>query len=152
MTPLLDALLEAAYQQGYRRFFCGAARGFDLLAAERTAAMQKRHPDARLVLVIPYTRQAAAWQEADVHRYERVLCHSDDTRVLSGRYYRGCLHVRNRYMVDRAALCIAYLDKPAGGTMSTVKEALKKQLTVVNLALPDTVAAFIGKGCVTPRA
>lgn len=49
--------------------------------------------------------------------------------------------VRNRFMVDRSALCVCYLNKMKGGTMSTVAYAVQEKLSVLNLAMADDDAA-----------
>ena len=44
-------------------------------------------------------------------------------------------------MVDRSALCVCYLNKMKGGTMSTVAYAVQEKLSVLNLAMVDDDAA-----------
>ncbi|MEG1073216.1 MAG: hypothetical protein RSE09_06210, partial [Oscillospiraceae bacterium] len=48
-------------------------------------------------------------------------------------YDRGCMHRRNRYMVDRSGLIIAVYDGMMGGTLYTLNYALKEGLDVVLL-------------------
>jgi len=42
--------------------------------------------------------------------------------------------VRNRYMVDRSAVCLAYLKTSRGGTYNTVTYAEKNGVPVIYLA------------------
>lgn len=146
---LMDRLLEAMYRRGYRRFFSGCALGFDLFASERVAALRARHGDVRLLLAIPCPDQTRGWKDAELRRYERVLCLADEMRVISRHYYQGCMMVRNRYMVDRSALCLCYLNKQKGGTMSTVAYAAREDLQLLNLAIPDLCADYIRETGVT---
>lgn len=53
VSAKLDLLLPKLYQQGYRRFFCGGALGFDTLAAEAVMRMQAAYSDVMLVMAIP---------------------------------------------------------------------------------------------------
>ena len=76
-------------------------------------------------------------------RYEQLLYLSDETRVLSPRYYDGCMQARNNYMVDRSSICVAYMKRLGGGTLFTVKYALSEDLPVVNIAVPSAVDEFI---------
>ncbi len=92
-------------------------------------------------MVLPCAHQVCHWPERDEQRYAHLIVQSDEVRVLSQIYYDGCMMVRNRHMVDRSSLCICYLDKPKGGTMSTAAYACKKGLTIVNLALMKDDAA-----------
>ncbi len=143
LTRRMDAVLEAMWQRGYRRFFSGAARGFDTLAAERVMLLRQRHPEVKLLLAIPCSDQAKPWSAADCRRYERMLYHADELRVLSPVYYEGCMQARNRYMVDRATMCLCLLEHTKGGTASTVAYAFKRGVALLNVAMADACAAFI---------
>ncbi len=143
LTPLLDQMIDALYRRGYRRFFSGGAMGFDLLAAERMLHFRETHPDAHLIMAIPCADQTAKWPDAECRRYERILYYADETRVLSPRYYRGCMMVRNQHMVDRSSVCVCYLYKPKGGTVTTVTYAAAENLTILNLTFTDICAAYV---------
>lgn len=139
----LDRVLEKLYQMGYRDFISGAALGFDMLAAEQVCCLRSRHPDVQLILAIPCSTQSARWADADVQRYERMVYAADETRVLSTHYFQGCMQMRNRYMVDRSALCLAYLTHMKGGTMATVAYAMQAECPVLNVAMEDACDAFV---------
>lgn len=138
----LRELLELLYAQGYRDFLCGGALGFDLLAAEQIVRLREKHPDVRLIFCLPCADQSAKWKRADCSRYERLLYLSDETRVLSPRYYEGCMQARNAYMVDRSYLCVACMTHLRGGTLSTVRYAVSQDVPVVNIAIPGAVAEY----------
>ena len=67
---------------------------------------------------------------------------SDETRVLAPNYYDGCMQVRNRYMVDRSYICVAYMARLHGGTLSTVRYAISQDVPVVNIAVPGALNEF----------
>ncbi len=138
----LSPLLELLYQRGYRDFLCGGALGFDLYAAERIIRLREKHPDVRLIFCLPCADQSSRWKKADCSHYERLLYLSDETRVLSPRYYDGCMQARNAYMVDRSYVCVAYMAHLRGGTLSTVRYALSQDVPVVNIAVPGAVAEY----------
>lgn len=146
LAERLDRLLEHLYRKGYRDFFSGGALGFDTLAAERVIALRAVHPDVSLHLAIPCSSQADRWRPRECERYERVLYCADHTHVLSRHYYIGCMQVRNRFMVDRSALCLCYLTHNKGGTMATVAYAMQQSCPVLNTAMEDAVDAFIREG------
>ena len=139
----LPELLEALYQRGYTDFLCGGALGFDTMAAEHVVQLRRRHPDVRLIFCLPCADQSARWSRVDCMRYEQLLYLSDETRVLSPRYYDGCMQARNNYMVDRSSICVAYMKRLGGGTLFTVKYALSEDLPVINIAVPSAVDEFI---------
>lgn len=138
----LDVLLKLLYEQGYRDFLCGGALGFDQVAAEHVIALRGHHPDVRLIFCLPCADQSSRWRTNDCHRYERLLYASDETRVLSPRYYDGCMQVRNAYMVDRSYLCIAYMKRLSGGTLTTVRYAVAQDVPVINIAVPGAVEEY----------
>ncbi|MBE5809516.1 MAG: DUF1273 domain-containing protein [Clostridiales bacterium] len=138
----LTELLELLYTQGYRDFLCGGALGFDLYAAERVVELRRMHPDVRLIFCLPCADQSSKWKKADCSHYERLLYASDETRVLSPRYYDGCMQARNAYMVDRSYLCVAYMSRLHGGTLSTVRYAISQDVPVINLAVPGVVEEY----------
>ena len=135
----------AAYDEGYRRFFCGCALGFDTLAAIQTLRFRQQHPDVILSLAIPCLTQDAKWQEKDKIIYRNILEQADEKTILSPDYYQGVMLTRNRYMADRSSLCICYLQHMRGGTASTVRYALQNSgIRIVNLAMcQDQYADFL---------
>ena len=69
---LLAAVL-AAYEQGFRHFLCGMARGCDFWFCEAVLELRKRHEEVSLEAVIPYAGQTDRWSEEDRERYRRLL-------------------------------------------------------------------------------
>ena len=129
--------LSFAYAQGYRKFFCGGALGFDTLAAFETIRFRSGHPDVVLSLAIPCADQADKWKAEDKSVYQRLLAAADEKKILAPAYYQGAMLTRNRYMVDRSSLCVCYLTRPRGGTASTVRYAMAQdRMKFVNLAMP----------------
>ena len=119
---------------GISVFYAGGALGFDSLAAEAVIDRKRQHPDICLVIVMPCRDQTKRWNAEDVARYESINSAADKVICLSEHYYRGCMHQRNRYMVDHSCACICYLTKATGGTAYTVKYAQGKDLRIFNLA------------------
>lgn len=138
----LDKVLAKLYGMGYRRFICGGALGFDMLAAEQVIGMKARMGDVQLVLAIPCAAQSRPWPVSEGQRYERIIYGADETHVLSRVYYKGCMAVRNRFMVDRSSYVICYLTDAKGGTASTAAYAFKENLPLLNIAMEDACTAF----------
>lgn len=133
---LTEKAIEEFYAKGYRRFFCGAAIGFDMLAAEAVLHMKTIYDDLRLILAIPCSEQYAKWADRDVKKWKLLCEKADRVDVLSEFYYDGCMEVRNRYMVDRSSLCICWLKSvKKGGTLQTVHLASENGLSIHNLAM-----------------
>ncbi len=122
------------YLEGYRTFCAGGALGFDTLAAAVVLVLRKKRPDVHLHLILPCADQAKGWQQADIDMYEAIKKEADEVTVVAPHYTRGCMHDRNRRLVDESAVCVAYMTKASGGTAYTVDYAKKQGLPVINIA------------------
>ena len=86
-----------AIQDGYTFFYAGGAIGFDTMAAQ--AVLE------------------------DIDEYERIRVLADEIIYTSEENKKGCMHKRNRYLVDHSSLCICYMTRKSGGTAYTVEYA-----------------------------
>lgn len=137
LTQRIKDGIEFLYSNmGVKTFYAGGALGFDFLAAEAVIKQRRERRDIRLVIVVPCRDQAARWSAADKARYERINRDADEVICLAERYFSGCMHQRNRYMVDHSAYCICYLTEQTGGTAYTVQYARERGLRIFNLAHP----------------
>ena len=110
--------------------------GFDTLAANAVLKLKEKYPFIRLILVLPYMpykKKTKRRKQEGTGECERIKAEADEVVCLSESYYRGCLHVRNRWLVDNSSLCICCLTHDSGGTAYTVKYAEKKGVGVVNI-------------------
>ncbi len=137
---------ELAEEHGTATFITGGALGFDTLAAEAVLRAKKELSGISLRLILPCSGQDARWRGPDRERYRRIFASADETTVLSPRYYRGVMHVRNRAMADAADLCVAYLreGRPDGGTGYTAAYAAKRGIPVLDLSRAARFAPLSG--------
>ena len=119
---------------GVDTFVSGGAIGFDLLAAQVVLRAKTVYPAVRLNMVLPCRDQDARWSAADRAAYAAILARADEVVYTADTYHRGCMHVRNRAMVDRSDACICYLTAATGGTAYTVNRAREKGIPVFNVA------------------
>ena len=127
----LDLLLEDLIARGYTDFRCGGAQGFDTIAALKVLEKKKKYPQIKLHLFLPCRDQADAWSDHAKAVYFAVIERADSKKYLYEHYSRGCMHARNRAMVDGSDLCVAYCTSPHGGTAYTVEYAKKKGVDVL---------------------
>lgn len=111
----------------------GGARGYDMLAAETILELKKIYPQIKLILVLPCPEQTKYWAEIDKYRYINIKKYADKVVYTSDHYYRGCMLVRNKHLVNNSKYCICYLAKGSGGTAFTVDYARYKGLEVYNI-------------------
>ena len=93
-----------------------------------------RYPDIRLILVLPCFSQTRGWSQEDIEIYDDIKQKADKVVYTSQEYTRGCMHKRNRHLVDNSSACISYLTENKGGTFYTVNYAKSKGVEVINIA------------------
>ena len=129
----LSETVESLALDGIEVFYCGGAVGFDAIAAE--VVLEKRERlGIKLCIVVPHEGQEDGYTPDQRRQYERILAAADERVTVSTKSDRNAYHIRNRYMVDRAEVCVAYLAFEHGGTAYTVKYAEKKSIPVINIA------------------
>ena len=138
----LEDVIVALYQQGIRYYGAGGALGFDALAARTVIRLRESYPDMKLILVLPCLTQTRGWRSEDIAEYERIKAQADKVVYTAQQYTRGCMHRRNRHLVDNSGVCVCYLNRDSGGTAYTVRYAKEKGLEIVNLVQ--------GEKCVSP--
>lgn len=130
----LKKTLQELIKQGYCYFGTGGALGFDTIAAQTVLDLRKKYPNIKLILVLPCVTQADRWNKNDREIYEYIKEQADKVVYISDQYTRGCMHKRNRHLVENSSVGICYLTQRTGGTAYTVNYALNKGLKVENIA------------------
>ncbi len=130
----LEETVTELIQRGYLYFGAGGARGFDALAAQTVLNLRTRHPDIKLILVLPCHDQTKKWCQEDKEEHEYIKTRANKVVYTSQEYTPACMHKRNRHLVDNSSVCVCYLAKDSGGTDYTVGYARLKGLKVINLA------------------
>ena len=131
---LLDRAIVSAIDEGITDFYVGGAQGFDMLAAEAVLRQQTLYPALSLHLALPGRDQSDGWSEIDRRRYDEILANASSVWYSAERCSQESMKRRNRYLVDHAGRCIAYLRRMRGGTLYTVNYALDSGIPVDNLA------------------
>lgn len=117
---------------GYDTFYCGAAKGADIICGELVLmAQEKLVIPIQLICVVPFKDQAKDWNDSWKLRYNSLLEKSSQILRLSDHYYRGCYYARDRYIVDHSDALIAVYSGKRGGTSYTVQYACGKAKEVV---------------------
>lgn len=130
----LETAIIRLIEKGCIYFGVGGALGFDTLAAQAVLKLKVVYPHIKLIIVLPCENQAQHWKKEDKITYEDIKTKADKVVYTSRAYYSGCMHRRNRRLVDNSGSCICYLTKETGGTAYTVRYAKEKMLTVYNVA------------------
>ena len=120
---------------GITDYMVGGAMGFDMLAAEvLTDLREKEGKELKIISALPFLQWRAKWPQDAMEREDRILEKSDEILISSDKYSRRSYLDRDRVMVDRSAVCIAYCSRKTGGTAYTVRYALRQGVKVHNIA------------------
>ena len=130
----MTATIPHLASKGIVHYYAGGAIGFDLAASVTVLNLKSTIPQLSLTLALPCRDHMEQWRRIDRELFARVMERADRVVYVNDAYFRGCMQARNRYMVDRSALCLAYLTACRGGTYHTVTYAEKKGIPVMNLA------------------
>lgn len=107
LSDLKKAIINCI-EQGYQFFGAGGALGFDTLAAQTVLKLKNTYPKIQLILVLPCLSQASKWGDDDIAEYERIKKAADKVIYTSQEYRRGCMHKRNRQLVDMSSVCFFF--------------------------------------------
>lgn len=127
--------LEELIKKGVTKFISGMAMGFDIVMAEIILELKADYP-VEIEGALPCIGQEDKWTSGYKNRYRALLEKLDTTTLVSNfRYFEGCFHIRNHYMVNNADIVVAGSFKEGGGTASTVEYAKKhnKQIVIFKL-------------------
>ena len=121
--------------EGIDTFLAGGALGFDTMAAQEVLSLRETDlPDIHLVLVLPCLGQESRWGSDSIELYHSLIKQADEVIYTGDVYTEGCMHMRNRYLVNHSSRCLCYLKDIRGGTAYTVRYAKTQGLQIVNLA------------------
>lgn len=130
----LESVIVSLYQKGIQYYEAGGALGFDTVAAQTVIRLRKNCPGMKLILILPCLTQTRGWRPEDIAEYERIKTQADQVVYTAQQYARGCMHKRNRHLVNSSSVCVCYLARDSGGTVYTVKYAKKQGIEVINIA------------------
>ncbi len=118
---------------GAREFYSGMALGADTYAAEAVLQAKERFPEISLIAVVPCSDQDKLWNGAQQQRYRELLAQCDRIITISPKYDKGCMHKRNRALVELCDILVAVYDGKPGGTQYTVNYAKKIGRKIIEL-------------------
>ena len=134
----LERVILELYRRGTRYYKAGGALGFDTLAAQTVIRLRESCPGMKLILILPCLTQTRGWRPEDAAEYERVKSQADEVIYTGQQYTPGCMHKRNRRLVDGSGICVCYLTGNSGGTAYTVNYANAQGLEIVNIARQES--------------
>jgi len=130
----LEHEIRASIFVGYTIFQSGMAMGADMEAARQVRRLKHEFPHIQLHCFLPCETQADNWTEEWREPYFNLLEEADEVYCLQTHYSNGCMHRRNREMVDKSQKLIAIHDNfTRGGTAYTIQYARDKGLDIITI-------------------
>ena len=135
LTEKARALILQLIHEGVTEFLVGGAIGFDMIMAELLLRLRDEEKQKiRIISVIPFPSWRVKWSSEEIRRQNMILEKSDEVIFVRQHYCQGIYMIRNRALADGAQVCIAYCNRPKGGTAWTVRYAKQNGLRTYNLA------------------
>ena len=128
----ISETVDMLISEGVTRFVSGGALGFDTIAAE-VIIEKRKEKDIFLEIAVPCLNQESKWNSKQQARYKKILASADAVTVLSPKYVTGCMHARNKYMVDKSQIVVSYYRGRSGGTQATFLYAQEMDKQIINL-------------------
>ncbi len=120
----IRALIE---DYGCERFLCGGMGNFDNICAQAVWELKQIHPHIQNHLVIPYL----SFTVQNPFYYDEIIFPAE----LEGQYFKKCILLRNKYLIDHANAAICYIDHSWGGAYKTYLYAKSNQIRIFDLRL-----------------
>ena len=117
----LYEIVEGLIWEGASCFYLGGYGQFDTMAADVVRELKQEYPHIRSVLVLPYLDRvydASGYDESIYPPLENVP-------------KRYAISRRNEYMVDNAAIVVAYVIYGFGGASKTIECAERKSKRII---------------------
>lgn len=143
IKSMLSKLVIDSINEGYNCFITGAARGIDLWAGEIVLYEKGRfkNKDIKLVAAVPYTDHGKGFKGYEKWQFGNILSRADKVIYVSEKYHKGCMRVRNEFMVENSSRLIAAVSDYISGTGQTVRMARDRGLDIKIVNIPEIVAA-----------
>lgn len=128
---------------GYDTFISGMARGIDMWAARLVLDFKRQNPHIRLICAMPYRGHGSGFKGADRWELFNLLEEADQTVYVSEYYFKGCMDVRNRFMVDNSSAVMGVVSDYKSGTGKTIAYAKKQGLRCDIIDLNKNAPMFL---------
>ena len=118
-------ILEKYVGESSAELLLGGYGAFDGFAYNCGVQYKKTHPKIKLVFVTPYIDRA----DNIGRKYDEIIY-----PPLENVPYRFAISHRNKWMMQKADIVIAYVEREHGGAFATLKQAKRFNKIIVNLA------------------
>jgi len=136
LASILREQIEEAVLRDKDTFINGLMAGWDILAAEQTAALKNKYPHIKLVTVAPFSEgffsREKCWTDEWITRAQEIYKKSDINISITEYYRPGIYYERNYALVDNSSELFCCWDGGKGGTKHTIQYAITQKLIIKN--------------------
>ncbi len=129
----LNRAIDDVIADGCTAFYAGGAVGFDMLAGECVLKRMETNRALTLTLCVPFIGHDFSFCDEDKARWAHLKAYATKAHYLREHYFPFVYAERNRYLVDHADTCIAYVRNRKSGSGQTLRMAEKKGLAILLL-------------------
>ena len=113
-------------------FYLGEYGAFDEFAFKCASKYKSTHPQVKLIFVTPYITEEYIRNRLQNKKYDTILY--PEIENIPPKF--AILH-RNRYMIKKSDIVIAYITHAWGGAYQTYKYAKGKNKNIINISATD---------------
>lgn len=128
ISSQLEEVVRSIVERGCTVFMVGGNGVFDDLFSRAVRKVKEQYPYIVLELIKPYFSNT--WNEQKevyMQLYDHIVVPSE----LDGLHYKAAIFARNCWMIDRADVIVAFLNRDFGGAYTAVRYAMKKHKDIV---------------------
>jgi len=119
-------ILEAEIGYDKAEIYLGEYGLFDNFAFECSQKFKATHPNVSLIFVTPYLSKISK-ETSD--RYDEIIYPN-----LEGVPKKFAISYRNKYMIEKADVVVAYINRAYGGAYESYKVAIRNKKKIYNLS------------------
>ncbi len=112
-------------ENGADEFYCGGMGSFDMNCAGIIYKLKNQYKNIKSYLVIPYL----SFNVINEHYYDEIIFPNGFEKY----YFKSAILARNKYLVEKADICLCYINHSWGGAYKTLQNAIKAEKKIINL-------------------
>ena len=118
-------------KQGFNTFYSGGMGNFDLLCERTVLEFKKKNSEIKLCLILPYmTNRVNRYMNYYDVRFDEIIIPD-----FGNLHPRRAIPARNKWMVERSDMILAYVLRETGGASTTLRYAKKLGVEYVNITI-----------------
>ena len=121
--------ITALIENGFTAFYSGGMGEFDKICERVVRRIKKRNDNIKLCLILPYIKSGVS----NAPEYYNELYDEIIVPDLGNLHYKRAITERNRWIVSRADMILAYVFRNYGGAYTMLKYAEKLDTEYINV-------------------